>query len=150
MGFDRQLAGDQEGKCRSLFFSFLTVSLSSVFHTLSLSFLSFLSFYFLFLFPFLLTLPIELFDFLQVRGSFLSLYYSTYHVSPFLWFMCHMDTCSRWYSPHHMALMPCVLLSWFHVVALSHAMWHHPMCHPTPSISKNMKFLPSQNSTKLD
>ena len=94
--------------------------------------------------------PPIFFYFLQVRGNFLSLYYSSCHVSPFPWSICHMDTCSRWHSPHHMALMPCVLLPWCHVATLSHAMWHHPMRHPTPDASKNMKFGPSRNSTKFD
>ena len=75
----------------------------------------FFPFLFSFFFSFLLTLPTELFDFLQVRGSFLSLYYSSFHVLHFPWSMCHMNTCSRWHSPHHMALMPCVLLLWHHV-----------------------------------
>ena len=118
------------------FFFPLSLSLYPPFLTHSLSFLSFLSFsfpfslFFSFFFPFLLTLPIELFDFLQVRGSFLSLLHSSFHVSLFPWSMCHMDTYSRWYSPDHMALISCVLLPWCHVATPSHAMWHHPMCHP--------------------
>ena len=64
--------------------------------------------------------------------------------------MCHIDTCFRWHLPHHMALMPCVLLPWCHVAAPGHAMWHHPMCHPTPGALKNLKFWPSRNSTKFD
>ena len=107
-------------------------------------------FFFPITFSLLLTLPTRLLDFLQMRGSFLSLYYSSCHVSHFPWSMCHMDTCSRWNSSHHMALMPCVLLPWFHVVASGHAMWHHPMCHPTPGVSKNVKFRQSRNSTKFD
>ena len=123
----------------SLFFIFFSFFL--------LSFLSFLLFSsFSFLFPF----PIGFLDFLQVRGSFLSLYYSSFQVSPLLWSMWHIDTCSKWNSPHHMALMPCVLLPWCHVAVPGHAMWHHPMCHPTVGTSKNVKFRLSRNSTKFD
>ena len=90
------------------------------------------------------------FNFLQVRGSFLLLYYSFCHVSHFPWSMCNMDIYSRWHSPHRMDLMPCVLLPWCHVAAPGRAMWHHPMCHLTHSVSKNVKFRSSQNSTKFD
>ena len=124
------------------FFPFIILSFSfsfSLFFSLFLYFL--LSFYL-----FSPHLTHRIFDFLQVRGSFLSLYYSSYHVSPFLWSMCHMDTCSRWHSPNHMALMPCVLLPCCHVAALGHAMCHNTMCHLTPGASKNVKFRPSRNS----
>ena len=105
-------------------------------------FLSFLPFLFLFLLSFIFYPPFlpsstELINFLQVRGSFLSLYYSSYHVSPFLWSMCHLDTCSRWHSPHHMVLMPCVVLPWFHVAAPGHAMWHHPPCITRQLVPRN-------------
>ena len=89
MSFDRRFTGDLEENRKSLFFFSIP-----------------------FLFPFLLTLPTKLFDFLQVRESFLSLYYSSCHVSPFPWPMCHMETYSRWHSPHYMALMSCVFLPW--------------------------------------
>ena len=111
-------------------------------------FLSFLPFLFFSSFSFLFPFPIGLFDFLQVRGSFISLYYSFCHVSPFPWSMCYTNTCSRWHSPHHLALMPCVILPWCHVATPGHG--HHPMCHPTPGASKNVKFRPSRNSTKFD
>ena len=151
--------GSPEIEKRSVvsFFSPLTVSFSSHSHALSLLFVfhfllfpflylffffSFSTFYFLFfLLSFLSPLTHRIFfSFLQVRGTFLSLYYSSCHVSHFPWSMCHMDTCSRWHSPHHMTLIPCVLLPWFHVATPIHSMWHHPMCHPTPDISKNVKF----------
>ena len=85
-------------------------------------FLFFLFFSFFFLLSFLSHLPPSDFFFLQVRRSFLSLCYSSCHVSHFPWSMCHMDNCSRWHSPHHMALMTCVLLPWCHVVVFGHAM----------------------------
>ena len=37
--------------------------------------------------------------------------------------------------PNHMAIMPCVHLLGFHVASHGHA-----MCHPTPGVSKNVKF----------
>ena len=110
---------------------------------------------FSFLFPILsffifFSFPTGLFGLLQVRESFLSLYCSSCHVSHFPWSKCHMDTCSRWHSPHHMALMSCVLLPWCHVAVPGYAVWHHPMCHATPDTSKNMKFRSSRNSNKFD
>ena len=157
--FDNRLVEDRKGKCHSFFFS-----PPSLYHALHISFSFFSSFYFSFLFffffPFLFYFsffsslilfiffspysPI-FFYFLQVRGSFFSLYYSSCHVSPFLWSMCHMDTCSRWHSPNHMALMPCVLLPCCHVAAPGHAMCHNTMCHLTLGASKNVKFRPSRN-----
>ena len=111
-----------------------------LFFFLFLSFLPFLFFFFIFFsfssFSFLFPFSTGLFDFFQVRGSFLSLYYSSYHVSHFPWFMCHMDTCSRWHSPHHMALIQCVLIPWCHVATPGHTIWHHLMCYLTPSASK--------------
>ena len=152
--FNHPFVRDREGKCRSFFFSPISLSL----YLLSLTHTP--SFFFSFFFPlrfFLLSfsslffhLTHRIFFFLQVRGSFLSLYYSSCHVSPFPWSMCHMDTCSRWNSPHHMALMPCVLLPWCHVASPGRAMWHYPMCHPTPDASENVKFRSSQNSMKFN
>ena len=133
-----------KGSVVPFFFSPLTVSFASHSHALFLifvfPFLSPFPFFFFYSFFFLLSFlsPLThrifyfLFYFLQVRGSFLSLYYS--------FSMCHMDTCSKLHSPHHMALIPCVLLTWCHVEAPGHAMWQHPMCHPTPGASKNVKF----------
>ena len=62
-----------------------------------------------------------------------------FHVSPFPWSMCHMDTCSRWHSPHHMVLMPCVLLPWCHVATLGHAMWKPLVmpCGTTPCVTRH-------------
>ena len=121
--------------------------LPTFFFLLSL-FFSFFLFFFL-LFGFHLT---ELFFFSpillvlsQVRGSFLSPFFllSHGHVSshgPCI--ICHVShgPCFRCHHPHHMALMPCILLPWFHVAALCYAMWHHPMCHLTSNTSKNVKF----------
>ena len=142
-----------QGSPSSPFFYFFLI----FFHVLPFLFLFLISFFFIFSFPFSFLLPFLFFSFparlfglLQVRGNFLSHYYSSFHVSHFQWSMCHMDTCSRWHSPHHMAFMPCVLLPWCHVAALGHAMWHHPMCHLTHVASKNVKFLPYRNSTKFD
>ena len=91
--FDHQLVEDREGKCHSFFFSspstthlllfffpFISLSFSfsfSLFFSIFLSFL--LSFYL-----FSSHLTHRIFYFLQVKGSFLSLYYSSCHVSPFL------------------------------------------------------------------
>ena len=119
MHFDCRFAKDCEGKCCSLFFFFshclffLTLSCTLPHFCFFLFFLLFPFFFFFFLFFFLfsflspLTHQFFFFNFLQVRGSFLSLYYS--------FVMCNMDTCSKWHSPHHMALMPCVLLTLCHV-----------------------------------
>ena len=131
--FDSWFARDCEEKwCSFFFFSPLTVSLPFVSHALSL-------FFFFFLFPlcfFLLSFFFHLthrfvFYFRQVRGSFLSLYNSSRHVSPFPWSMYHMDTCSRWHSPHHMALIPCVLLPWCHVATLVMS------CGTTPCVTQH-------------
>ena len=116
--FDCWFTGDPEWKCHS---------------------------YFSFLFPFLFFPPylgiyLFIFYFIQLRGSFLSLYYSSCYVSSFPWSMCHMDTCSWWNSPYHMILMPSVLLPWCHVVAPGHTMCHHPMCHQTLDVLKDVKF----------
>ena len=130
-----------------LFFLFFSLSFSFYFFLFFPLFIFFSFFsYFLYFSPY----PHNFFDLLQVRGNFLSLYYSSCHLSPLPWSMCRMNTCSRWHSPHHMALMPCVILLWCHVAVPGHAMWHHPMCHLTPGTSKNMKFQPSRNSTKFD
>ena len=151
--FDHRLVEDREGKCHSFFF-FLPlcimhcpISFSLFFPFISLSFSFSFSLFFSIFLSFLLSFSLfsshlthRIFYFLQVRESFLSLYYSSYNVSPFLWSMCHMDTCSRWHSPNHMALMPCVFLPCCHVVTPGHAMCHNTMCHLTPSASKIVKF----------
>ena len=120
MHFDCRFAKDCEGKCCSLFFFFshclffLTLSCTLphfcffLFFLLFPFFFPFLPFFFSFFLSFSPYPPIFFFfNFLQVRGSFLSLNYS--------FVMCNMDTCSKWHSPHQMALMPCVLLTWCHV-----------------------------------
>ena len=100
--FDRRLAEDLEENRMSL------PPLSRITHSPQISLISFFFFLSFSLFVSSPLPPPDFFDFLQVRGNFFSLYYSSCHVSPFPWSMC--DTCSRWHSPHHMALMPCVLL----------------------------------------
>ena len=145
MSFDRRLSRDYDGKCRSFFFFFLISSThcssSSHFCFSSFSFLffSFIFFFFHLLLSFLFSLffsfslPRRIVRFPSSERKLHLTYFSF-----FPWSMCHMDTCSRRHSPHHMDLMPCVILPWCHVAAPGHTMWNHPMCHPTPGTSKNL------------
>ena len=84
-----------------LFFSFSSFPFFLFFFSFPFSFLlHFILFYFIF-FSFLL------FGLLQVRGNFLSLYYSSCRLSPFPWSICHMDTCLVTLSTPHGSLTMC-------------------------------------------
>ena len=96
------------------------------FFLLSFVFLSFLFFLpFFFFSPFLLSSTELIFPWCDPkRGNFLSISFSSHFPIPLTFMihfpcaMCHMDTCTRWKMPHHMALMPCALLKGCYVAPL--------------------------------
>ena len=59
---------------------------------------------------------------------------------------CHMLVALGWLLPHH----PCGDPLLCHVAQAHGAMWHHAKYHPTPCVSKSVKFQLSWNPTKFD
>ena len=108
---------------RKIIFFFLSLSLSSLSLSLSTVSLSFLLTFLLFIFFFL-------FPFIFFYFYFFSSFFSFFFVLSFSLFP-PLDTCFNMSHSHKCTTC-------------------HAMCHPTPDVSKNVKFRLSRNPTKFD